>query len=177
MTKEKNPEETTGFRVVDKRRFDDSGTARENVDPSRSDPSSAGTHSIGSTHSTDTKPTTNPTSDKTRTTTTANTTTSQTTTKNHPPQQQHQPQEHPPQVDFSALVMSLATQVVMLLGEGADPTQPGNENHSKNLPAAQQTIDLLGMLAEKTKGNLTSDEEKLLTEVLSQLRLAFVKSL
>ena len=74
-------------------------------------------------------------------------------------------------VDFISLVMSLATQALVLLGE-----VPNSEagNVSVNLPAARQTIEILSMLEVKTKGNLTKEEEQLLTEVLSSLRLTFV---
>ena len=47
---------------------------------------------------------------------------------------------------------------------------------AKNLPLAKQTIDLIGMLKEKTKGNLTSDEEKVLENILYDLRIRYVKA-
>ena len=46
----------------------------------------------------------------------------------------------------------------------------------KNLPLAKQTIDLIGMLKEKTKGNLTSDEEKLMENILYDLKMRYVKA-
>jgi hypothetical protein len=46
----------------------------------------------------------------------------------------------------------------------------------KNLPLAKQTIDLIGMLKEKTKGNLTSDEEKLMENMLYDLKMRYVKA-
>lgn len=45
----------------------------------------------------------------------------------------------------------------------------------KNLPLAKQTIDIIGMLAEKTRGNLSDDEEKLVKNILHDLRMMYVK--
>ena len=73
-----------------------------------------------------------------------------------------------PEVDFSTFLVSLATQTMMLLGEVP------NEHVEVNIPAAKQTIDIIAMLEEKTKGNLNQQEEKLVSEVLSSLRMAYV---
>ena len=48
---------------------------------------------------------------------------------------------------------------------------------TRNLEGAQQTIDIISMLVEKTRGNLSGEENRLVTEVLAQLRLAFVNSI
>jgi len=77
-----------------------------------------------------------------------------------------------PSIDFSTFVVSLSHSVLMHLGEAPDPETNGIE---RNLPLARQTIDLLGLLEEKTKGNLTGDEERLLTQVLFDLRMRFVE--
>jgi len=45
-----------------------------------------------------------------------------------------------------------------------------------NLPAAQQMIDILALLEEKTRGNLTAEERQLLEQVLYELRLRFVEA-
>jgi len=84
-------------------------------------------------------------------------------------------QETPlPEITFTSLVFSLSTSALIQLGEIQDPAskQPG-----KNLPLAKQTIDLIGMLKEKTKGNLTSDEEKLLDNLLYDLKMRYVKAI
>jgi hypothetical protein len=75
-------------------------------------------------------------------------------------------------VDFSSLIVSLATQALMMMGE-----VPGSETSGANLnlDAAKQTIDVLALLEAKTKGNLTPDEQKLMAEILTSLRLAYVK--
>ncbi len=77
-----------------------------------------------------------------------------------------------PEMDFSTFVFSLSTSAQVHLGEMADPATGKFE---KNLPLAKQTIDILSMLQEKTKGNLTGDEEKLLDNVLYMLRMSFVE--
>ena len=58
------------------------------------------------------------------------------------------------------------------LGEVPDPI---TQNREKNLPLAQQTIDILGMLKEKTRGNLTSEEEKMMETLLTDLRWRYVR--
>jgi hypothetical protein len=52
---------------------------------------------------------------------------------------------------------------------------PATGEKSRNLPLAKQTIDILGMLQEKTKGNLTRDEETMLKNILYDLRILYVK--
>jgi hypothetical protein len=78
-----------------------------------------------------------------------------------------------PSIDFATFVMSLSHSVVMQLG---DAPHPETQKVEVDLPLARQTIDLLGLLEEKTKGNLTGDEERLLTHVLFDLRMRFVEA-
>jgi len=75
-------------------------------------------------------------------------------------------------VDFSQLVMSLATTAMFQLGlvQSHEGDQP-----RADLPAAKETIDLLDILQQKTKGNLTQEEEGLLAGSLYDLRMAFVE--
>ena len=76
-------------------------------------------------------------------------------------------------LNFSSFVMSLGTQTLMLLGHIKAP--PGVDI-GIDKAAAKQTIDILSMLEEKTKGNLDPAEKKLIEEILYSLRLAFVKT-
>ncbi len=78
-----------------------------------------------------------------------------------------------PEINFTSFIFSLSTSALIQLGEVEDPF---TQKKSKNLPVAKQTIDLIGMLKEKTKGNLTSDEEKFLDSVLFDLRMKYVKA-
>ena len=75
-------------------------------------------------------------------------------------------------ITFEHLVMSLATTAMLQLGL---VNGPGSEHPPVDLPAARETIDLLEILYEKTKGNLTEHEEDLLSGSLYELRMAFVK--
>lgn len=77
-----------------------------------------------------------------------------------------------PVITFSTFVFSLNSSALFHLGLVPDPTTGKKE---KNLLLAKQSIDILGMLDEKTRGNLTNDEEKLLRNVLHDLRLMYVK--
>jgi hypothetical protein len=77
-----------------------------------------------------------------------------------------------PKLDFATFVLSLSHSVLMHLGEAP---HPDGEVAQKDLPLARQTIDVLGLLEEKTKGNLTGDEERLLSQVLYDLRMRFVE--
>lgn len=77
-----------------------------------------------------------------------------------------------PEVNFSTFIFSLSSTALYHLGEIADP-QTGERK--QDLPLAKHSIDTLGMLREKTKGNLTQDEERLLDSILTELRLRYVK--
>ena len=76
-------------------------------------------------------------------------------------------------IDFTGFVVSLANTALFQLGL---IKIPGGEETKKDLQGARQTIDLVALLEEKTKGNLTEQEAKILKETLFQLRMAFVES-
>jgi hypothetical protein len=77
-----------------------------------------------------------------------------------------------PPITFSSFIASLSSSVLVHLGEIPDPT---GGNIKKNLTLAKQTIDVLEMIKEKTKGNLDADEEGLLNNILFDLRVRYVK--
>jgi hypothetical protein len=77
-------------------------------------------------------------------------------------------------LDFNALVLSLGSSAIVHLGEAPDPTT-GQKREKPDLPMAQQSIDLLGMLQEKTRGNLTPDEARFLENMLFDLRMLYVQ--
>jgi hypothetical protein len=78
-----------------------------------------------------------------------------------------------PPADFATLVLSLGSSAMAYMGESdaPDPKQP-----ARNLPMAKHAIDLLSVLEEKTKGNLTSEEEQILESLLFDLRLRYVEA-
>ena len=78
-----------------------------------------------------------------------------------------------PEVSFATFIYSLSTSALVHLGEIPEPI---TEKMDKNLPLAKQTIDILGILQEKTKGNLNQEEENLLNNFLYDLRMRYVKA-
>jgi len=78
-----------------------------------------------------------------------------------------------PEINFSTFVISLSTQALMQLGEIASPL---SGNVEADIPAAKQMVDILGMLQEKTKGNLNSSEERLMEDILFDLRMRYVEA-
>jgi hypothetical protein len=77
-----------------------------------------------------------------------------------------------PEIDFATFIISLATSAFYHLGQ---MPHPETQQPEVNLPLAKQTIDILGVLQGKTRGNLSRDEEKLLENLLYDLRLKYVE--
>lgn len=76
-------------------------------------------------------------------------------------------------IDFSTFITSLSTSALLHLG--IIPT-PEGEELQKSLPLARQTIDILELLRDKTRGNLTEAESGLLERLLFDLRMAYVQA-
>jgi hypothetical protein len=74
-------------------------------------------------------------------------------------------------VTFSSFVISLGSSSLMLMGEQLDPQQ---QSVLVNLPQAKEIIDLLSVLEEKTKGNLTPEEQTVLRDMLYALRMKYI---
>lgn len=86
-----------------------------------------------------------------------------------------EPQKGPaasPQADFAGFILSLANTALINMGVAPDPMGGQPEVH---LDGAEQMIDILGILQEKTQGNLTEEEEGLLDQILSELRMRYVE--
>ncbi len=77
-----------------------------------------------------------------------------------------------PEINFVTFVLSLNASALVHLGLVEEPT---SNKKVVNLPLAKQTIDILGMLQEKTRGNLSADEEALIKHLLYELRMIYVK--
>lgn len=76
-----------------------------------------------------------------------------------------------PKLDFSTFVLSIIGTAYVHLGDAPNPEgQP-----EKDLNLARQDIDLLGILQEKTRGNLSGEEERLLDQALYDLRMRYVE--
>lgn len=74
-------------------------------------------------------------------------------------------------MDFERLVQSLYMTAAVQMGAGSAP----NEQPRIDIVGARQSIDMLGVLGEKTKGNLTEAEKRLLQNVLFDLRMSFLE--
>lgn len=97
-----------------------------------------------------------------------------------PPAEEPQPQSQSaarpgpaPSVDFATLVQSFFVTALHHLGLVAD--REGGQPPEPNLPAARQNIEILEVLQAKTRGNLDSDEQRMLEGVLYELRMRFVE--
>ena len=77
-------------------------------------------------------------------------------------------------ITFTGFVLSLATTAAVHFGDIADPNT--GKRSEPNLQAAQQMIDIIAMLQEKTRGNLIEPEERLIDDLLYELRMRFVQA-
>jgi len=77
-----------------------------------------------------------------------------------------------PDISFSSFILGLSTQALIYMGE--IPSSPG-QPEQMDLPAAQQMIDVLAMLKQKTAGNLDAGEEAMLGNALFDLRMRYVE--
>ncbi len=84
----------------------------------------------------------------------------------------HEAAAAPDEITFATFMVGLSTQALMHLGEIRDPQ---DEGAGVNLVAAQQLIDIVGMLKDKTRGNLDRDEEALIEAILFELRMKYVE--
>jgi Domain of unknown function (DUF1844) len=78
-----------------------------------------------------------------------------------------------PPPTFEFLILSLKTQAEMHLGLLSFGEHEGGEG--PNLPSARHTIDMLAMIVEKTRGNLSMEEQRLIENSLTELRFRFVQ--
>jgi hypothetical protein len=78
-----------------------------------------------------------------------------------------------PEVNFNSLIFSLSSSALLHIGEIADP-QTGEKRI--DLPMAKHSIDIISMLKDKTKGNLDNEEQQFIDNILTDLRLRYVKA-
>lgn len=79
-----------------------------------------------------------------------------------------------PEVSFIAFLISLATNAAVHFGDVPDPLT--DEKRPPDLDAAAQLIEIIAMLEEKTRGNLTAEERQLVDQVLFELRMRYVEA-
>ena len=90
-----------------------------------------------------------------------------------PPSEQVGPVEGPPRPDLASLCVMLFSDAMVHLGQVPDPV---TGRPQPDLGQARYAIDLLTMIKEKTEGNRTSEESAILDEVLTALRMGFVRA-
>jgi len=152
MSSENDTSRDKKFQVVDKRRFDSSGQERN----------------------TDTTPTvqaetsTNPPASERPTPASHDGGTASNFTMKESPQV-----DEAESVAFTSFIMSLATQVLVQIGEMQPPQ---GMNIPIDLESARQTIDIMTMLQRRTKGNLSAEEVRFMEEVLHSLRVSFISA-
>ena len=78
-----------------------------------------------------------------------------------------------PQLSFTAFVLSLASTAAIHFGDLPDPIS--GERAESNLEGATQMIEILALLEQKTRGNLTAEEREVLNQVLYELRMRYVE--
>ncbi len=132
MDEEQKPG-SEGFKVTDRRRFDEEGKARDGAEAEQASPSSQAA----------------------------------------PPPTEEPSRDARPPLTFSTFLLSIATSAHVHLG--AIPN-PGTGKTEVNLDAAREVIDLMALFQEKTRGNLTDDEIRLLEHLLYDLRMVFVQA-
>jgi hypothetical protein len=86
---------------------------------------------------------------------------------------EQQSQDQDGGINFAAFVLSLAHTAAVHFGDVPDPVS--GQRAERNLAAAQQMIDILSLMEQKTRGNLTAEERQLLDQLLYELRLRFVE--
>ena len=86
---------------------------------------------------------------------------------------EQQAQEQDGGINFAAFVLSLAHTAAVHFGDVPDPVT--GQRAERNLAAAQQMIDILALMEQKTRGNLTAEERQLLDQLLYELRVRFVE--
>lgn len=79
-----------------------------------------------------------------------------------------------PEIDFATFALSLSTSALLSLGLVPDPST--GERGAVDLPAARQTIEILRMLQVKTRGNLETEEVRLIESLLYELQMRYVEA-
>ena len=148
MTEEQD--DKRGFKVQDRRRFSPEGEAKEGVDPAPQNTESIDVKSKPAAQGAEPK-------------------TDSAAEQRSAGRKSNEP---PPELTFAAFLWSLSEQALAALGEVPDPTS-GKVN--RDLQLAQQMIDIIIMLRDKTRGNLDPHEQALLKEILSGLQMKYVE--
>jgi Domain of unknown function (DUF1844) len=156
MDSEEEKEQSKGFKVEDRRRFSSEGELKP--------------EHRGPEHTEAPSPAARPTVIATGTVGGGETVTRTEEAQASKAFSQHR--EQAPEITFATFVVGLSTQALVHLGELPDPQ---TSQAATDLPAAQQLIDIIAMLEEKTRGNLDRDEQSMLEAILFELRMKYVE--
>jgi hypothetical protein len=147
-----------GFKVQDRRRFSAEGETKEGSDaPERSEPQDIKSNPGAS----GAEPASKPTASGDRP-----------AASGAQPESSRRSSEPPAELTFAAFLWSLSEQALAALGEVPDPS---SGKVSRDLTMAQQMIDIIAMLRDKTRGNLDPQERAMLEEILSSLQMKYVE--
>ncbi|HEY6298087.1 MAG TPA: DUF1844 domain-containing protein [Candidatus Binatus sp.] len=147
-------EDKRGFKVQDRRRFSAEGEMKEGGDNDTPPPSNEAIEIKSRPAASASEPASKP----------------QAAAEHHATS--HHSSQPPPELTFAAFLWSLSEQALAALGEIPDPMS-GKVTH--DLVLAQQMIDIIIMLREKTRGNLDAEEQAMLKEILSGLQMKYVE--
>jgi hypothetical protein len=156
MDSEEEKEQTKGFKVEDRRRFSAEGELKpehRGAEPSQAQPSAPQSTAEAAARAASSEVQTPPHEGQAFTAFS-------------------QRREAAPEITFSTFVVGLSTQALVHLGELPDPH---THQPAEDLPAAQQLIDIIAMLENKTRGNLDHDEQSMLEAILFELRMKYVE--
>jgi hypothetical protein len=161
MVADEEKEESKGFKVQDRRRFSAEGELKpehrgpdERQDQLNPQPSTAAAADPAGTNST------------------AAAAAQAERVASHTAHLSSQHSQPAPEINFGSFVVGLSTQALVHLGEIPDPL---SDQPAQDLSAAQQVIDIVAMLEQKTRGNLDRDEQALLEAILFELRMKYVE--
>ena len=160
--KDKEQELESAFKVTDRRQFTSEGETRSSVPEASESPEKISEKPSEESVEADDSPDAATASEKPS---------EESAEVNNSPDAATASEKPPETIDFAQFVYSLATTTMVHLGEIAEPT---TGQKMENIEAARQMIDILSILQEKTEGNLTADENKLLEGLLYELRMKFV---
>jgi Domain of unknown function (DUF1844) len=156
MDSEEEKEQTKAFKVEDRRRF----SAEGELKPEHRSPEPA-VNQASSVEST---------IEAAASLTSGDTQTQAQQTQSYGPSSAHR--EAAPEITFGTFIVGLSTQALVHLGELPDPH---SNQRGQDLIAAEQLIDIIAMLENKTRGNLEPDEQTMLQTILFELRMKYVE--
>jgi hypothetical protein len=168
MTMKEEEEKSRGFKVQDRRRFSAEGEARPDAEEVKPDPSAAAAErAAAAAERRAAEAELRAAAAEERAAAAAHAARAP-----HAPGGRRETAGAEPEITFATFIVGLSTEALAALGE---MPHPATGEHKRDLRAAQQLIDILGILREKTRGNLDRDEDSLFEAILYDLRMKYVE--